>query len=102
MGGTGSFGKGGLFLTAGWAYLWAVVRYVARNPVRVGMLREAEAYPWPSAAAHSGRTQDKPINPESDWSKRFSEIEDWSVWLAEGDEAEELQILRRNMDKGLL
>ena len=83
------------------AYLWAAVRYVERNPVRAGMLREAETYPWSSAAAHCGRAHDNLINLESAWSKRFSEIEDWSAWLAEGDEAEELQILRRNIDKGL-
>ncbi|MES2772471.1 MAG: hypothetical protein V4623_10985 [Pseudomonadota bacterium] len=29
-------------------------------------------------------------------------IEDWSAWLSEGDEAEEMQILRRNIEKSLL
>jgi len=28
-------------------------------------------------------------------------MEDWSAWLAEADEAEELQMLRRNVEKGL-
>ena len=83
------------------AYLWAAVRYVERNPVRAGMLNEAEAYPWSSAAVHCARTLDNLIKPESAWSKLFSEIEDWSAWLAEGDEAEELRILRRNIDKSL-
>ena len=83
------------------AYQWAAVRYVERNPVRAGMVTEAEAYPWSSAAAHCGHERDDLINPESARSKRFSEIEDGSAWLAEGDEAEELQILRRNIDNGL-
>ncbi len=83
------------------AYLWAAVRYVERNPVRAGMERRAEDYRWSSAAAHCGKRSDGLLNPESGLSRKFSELEDWSTWLAEGDEAEELQMLRRNVEKGL-
>lgn len=83
------------------AYLWAAVRYVERNPVRAGMARRAENYRWSSAAAHCGKRPDELHNPDSVWSKRFLEMEDWSAWLAEGDEAEEIQMLRRNIEKGL-
>ncbi len=82
-------------------YLWAAVRYVERNPVRAGMEQHAENYRWSSAAAHCGKRLDGLLNPESGWSKHFSVVEDWSAWLSEGDEAEEIQILRRNVDKGL-
>jgi putative transposase len=41
------------------------------------------------------------LDLESVWSKQFAMIENWSAWLAGGDEAEELQILRRNVEKGL-
>lgn len=83
------------------AYLWAAVRYVERNPVRAGMVRKAEAYRWSSAAAHCGTEQDALLDLESVWNKQFATIENWSEWLAEGDEADELQILRRNVEKGL-
>lgn len=83
------------------AYLWAAVRYVERNPVRAGMVRKAEAYRWSSAAAHCGTAQNALLDLESVWNKQFATIENWSEWLAEGDEADELQILRRNVDKGL-
>jgi putative transposase len=83
------------------AYLWAAVRYVERNPVRAGMVRRAENYRWSSAAAHCGRRLDGLLNLESSWSKQFSAVEDWSAWLSEGDETEEIQILRRNVEKGL-
>lgn len=83
------------------AYLWAAVRYVERNPVRAGMVRRAEQYRWSSAVAHCGRLSDGLLKLESDWSKPFTEMKDWSAWLAEGDEAEELQMLRRNVEKGL-
>jgi putative transposase len=83
------------------AYLWAAVRYVERNPVRAGMESCAENYRWSSAAAHCGNRSDSLINFESDWRKRFPEIDGWSAWLAEGDETEEIRILRQNVEKGL-
>lgn len=33
-------------------YLWAVARYIERNPVKVGLVEKAEAYRWSSAKAH--------------------------------------------------
>ena len=35
------------------------------------------------------------------WRERLAAVDDWSAWLAEGDETEELAVLRRNVDKGL-
>ncbi len=83
------------------AYLWAAVRYVERNPVRAGIVNRAENYRWSSAAAHCGNEIDSLITPKSSWNKKFSSIDDWSAWLAEGDETEEIQILRTNIEKGL-
>ncbi len=83
------------------AYLWAAVRYVERNPVRAGMVRRAENYRWSSATAHCGKGTDSLINPDSSWNKQFVSIDDWSAWLAEGDEKEEIQMLRKHIDKGL-
>jgi putative transposase len=83
------------------AYLWAAVRYVERNPVRAGMERRAQDYRWSSAAAHCGNISDGLLNLESGWSKQFAAIDDWSVWLAEGDMTEQIQTLRQNSEKGL-
>lgn len=83
------------------AYLWAAVRYVERNPVRAGMVKRAENYRWSSAASHCCKEIDSLIDPKSSWNKKFSSIDDWSAWLAEGDETEEIQMLRKNIDKGL-
>ena len=83
------------------AYLWAAVRYVERNPVRAGMVKRAENYRWSSAAAHCGKEIDSLITLKSSWNKKFSSIDDWSAWLAEGDEKEEIQTLRKNIEKGL-
>jgi putative transposase len=83
------------------AYLWAALRYVERNPVRARMVRRAENYAWSSAAAHCGRGADPALTQAAAWRARLAAVGDWSAWLAEGDEAEELSVLRRNVDKGL-
>jgi REP-associated tyrosine transposase len=83
------------------AYLWAALRYVERNPVRARMVRRAENYVWSSAAAHCGRCTDPALTQAATWRERLAAVDDWSAWLAEGDEAEELAVLRRNADKGL-
>ena len=83
------------------AYLWSAVRYVERNPVRAGMECRAENYRWSSAAAHCGSRSDDLLDLESVWSKQFAAVNDWSAWLAEGDETEDIRILRQNVEKGL-
>lgn len=82
-------------------YLWAAIRYVERNPVRAKIVRKAENHPWSSAAARCGLKEDMVLTDKTVWCKQFESIGDWSAWLAEGDEPEQLEILRRNADKGL-
>ena len=82
-------------------YLWAAVRYVERNPVRARMVRKAENYRWSSAAAHCRSGPDPVLTLKPFWQKQFAGRGDWSVWLVEGDAPQRLEILRRNIDKGL-
>ncbi|MDA8329100.1 MAG: transposase [Betaproteobacteria bacterium] len=82
-------------------YLMAAVRYVERNPVRAGMVQRAEDYRWSSAAAHCGNRLDGVLNLESAWVKQFAMIDDWSAWLSEDGEMENIRILRQNVEKGL-
>jgi putative transposase len=65
------------------------------------MLLHAEDYRWSSAAAHCGKRTDGLINPESTWSKEFPSREEWPAYLAEGEISETIQILRKNVEKGL-
>jgi len=83
------------------AYRWAAIRYVERNPVRARMVRKAENYPWSSAAARCGLKEDGVLTKTSFWQREFESIGDWSDWLAEGDEPEEIEVLRRNVERGL-
>jgi putative transposase len=83
------------------AYLWFCVRYVERNPVRAGMVEQAEDYPWSSAAGHCGLRQDVLTVKGSVHWEMFEGVMDWSRWLAEGDDDERLGIVRRNIQKNL-
>ena len=82
-------------------YLWAAIRYVERNPVRAKMVSKAENYPWSSAAGHCGMQDDRVLCSKPYWRRQFEGIGNWSAWLAAGDEPGQLEILRRNADKGL-
>jgi len=83
------------------SYLWAAIRYVERNPVRAGIVDRAENYAWSSASAHCGLRYDPVLTAKSIWQRQFEGIGDWSTWLAERDEQESLEMLRRYADKGL-
>ena len=82
-------------------YLWAAIRYVERNPVRARMVRRAENYRWSSAAAHCGPKADSVLTKDPQWLRQVKSIGDWSKWLAEGDRAEQLEVLRRHVERGL-
>ncbi len=99
---TGYFWQGRFFSSAlDRDYLWAAVRYVERNPVRARIVRTARTYRWSSAAAHCGLRQDPVLTSKPSWRRKFESIGDWPAWLAEGDEPQKLEVLRRNVDKGL-
>ena len=83
------------------AYLYSCVRYVERNPVRAGMVKRAEKYPWSSAAAHCGLKDDPLLTKDFSHWKLFQTIPDWSAWLHEADDAEHINTLRRNIQKNL-
>ncbi len=82
-------------------YLWAAIRYVERNPVRARIVRRAENYPWSSAAAHCGLKADPVLATNREWKRQLQSIGDWSAWLAEGDQPEQLTVLRRYVECGL-
>ena len=46
------------------AYLWAVARYIERNPVRAHLSESAESYIWSSAKAHILGINDDILSPE--------------------------------------
>jgi putative transposase len=78
-------------------YMWNAIRYVERNPVRAGMVKRAEDYPWSSAAAHCGLRYDPLL---SDDFPPPGVIDDWSKWLEIKDSDEEIRMIRRHTSTG--
>ena len=65
------------------AHFWNAIRYVELNPVRAGLSRRAEDYPWSSARAHCEKRPD------------------WSAWLAHGNDLGVDDQLRKHTRLGL-
>jgi putative transposase len=77
-------------------HLWAAVRYVERNPVRSGLVTEAEAYPWSSAAPHCGLRGDPVLSHDLPLT---ADVDDWASWLRaeeDGPATEQLRSRTRN------
>jgi putative transposase len=69
-------------------YLWAVARYIERNPLKVGLAKSAEAYRWSSAKSHLTGADDAVLSSTSwlDPSERAAYSE---FVLDENDEVDE-------------
>lgn len=79
-------------------HLWAAIRYVELNPVRAGMVRRAEEYPWSSALAHSGLRSDPLLSPiPGFYGTVFGR---WSDWLADSNNAASDEIIRKHTRTG--
>lgn len=78
------------------AYLYCCARYVERNPVRAGLVKLAEDYPWSSARAHVFGIYDPLLSPMP----LISQIKDWSAFLRDEEKEEDLEKLRMNQSTG--
>lgn len=62
-------------------HLWKATRYTELNPVRAGLVSEAVAWPWSSAAAHCGVARaEVPLSIEL-WNATWAASE-WKAYLA--------------------
>lgn len=77
-------------------HVYAAVRYVERNPVRAGIAARAEDYRWSSALAHVQR-RGHPLLGDF---YLLEEIDDWSEYLRQEEEQEDLKLLRRHGSVG--
>ena len=62
---------------------WEALRYVELNPVRGGMVKAAEEWPWSSASAHLSGRDSSGMLDTADWKDRWS-AETWRETLALG------------------
>jgi putative transposase len=73
-------------------HLFSAVRYVERNPVRAGVVERADEYRWSSARAHVQGGEDGVLN----WPLELEDVApDWAAYLAEPEDLEWTQGLRR-------
>jgi len=79
------------------SHLWAAVRYVERNPVRAGLVKRAEQYPWSSAAPHCRLRHDALL---SDDFPPPGVINDWKQWLSGGEDEEAVDRIRAHTHTG--
>ena len=79
------------------AHLWSAVRYVERNPVRAGLVKRAEDYPWSSAAGHCGLRQDAMLSGQLE---RSDHVGNWRAMLREPGEEAEVALLRKHTRTG--
>lgn len=63
------------------SHLWAAVRYVELNPVRAGLVRRPDEYPWSSARQHATGSEDPILDPARPFPGAISS---WVEWLLEG------------------
>lgn len=77
-------------------YLYAAVRYVERNPVRAGLVKKAEDYPWSSAKAHILKQEDALLSDNF----LLSEIKNWSSYLAEDDKIKDAALFKQHSFTG--
>ena len=73
-------------------YLWAVARYIERNPLKVGLAEKAEVYRWSSAKAHITGASDNLLGTTSWLSPQ--EQSDYAEFAAAEDEETDNAIRR--------
>jgi putative transposase len=73
----------------------SAIRYVLRNPVRAGIVRNAWSYPWSSARWLVGRNHQDPLAEES---PMLPEVGDWRTLLS--SDPHDPEVLRRHTRTG--
>ncbi len=77
-------------------YLYSAVRYVERNPVRAGLVKNAEDYRWSSARTHVYHEHDILLSD----SFLSSEIKDWALYLSEYEDPLLTDTFRKHASTG--
>jgi putative transposase len=79
-------------------HLWIALRYVERNPVRAGLVRQTCEWRWSSAAVHCGEAADEFLDCEL-WNKRWSATS-WKEYLSTEEPSADIDAIRRSTHTG--
>lgn len=80
------------------SHFMAAVRYVEQNPVRAGIVRTAEEYPWSSARFHCGLVGSDELL-DTRWPDAKA-LENWSQWLSRDCDTGVENLIRRHTLSG--
>lgn len=75
-------------------HLWQALRYTELNPVRAGLVVEAEAWTWSSAAFHCGARAAEGWMSMEEWQERWS-VSSWREYLRAGGSESEIIAVRQ-------
>ncbi len=74
-------------------HLWEALRYAELNPVRAGLVAEAEAWTWSSAAVHCGFAVADEWLAMEEWKERW-DVSSWRNYLGAGETESERMAIR--------
>jgi putative transposase len=80
-------------------HLWEALRYTELNPLRAGLVSEAESWPWSSAPSHCGaKAADNWLALEM-WRSRWT-VPAWQSYLTAGETESHLATIRQRTHTG--
>ena len=80
-------------------HLWIALRYVEQNPVRAGLVANADLWPWSSAPVHCGQARGTLDLDLLLWTKRWTSA-NWRAYLRAGESEADLEAIRENTHTG--
>jgi putative transposase len=80
-------------------HLWEALRYTELNPLRAGLVAEAESWPWSSAASHCGTEPADDSLALEMWRSHWTPSE-WRNYLAAGESESRLAVIRQRTHTG--
>ena len=80
-------------------HLWEALRYTELNPLRAALVREAESWPWSSAASHCGTQPAEDWLALEMWRSHWAPSE-WRNYLAAGESESRLAVIRQRTHTG--
>jgi putative transposase len=76
-------------------HLLTVLRYIERNPLRAGLVRRAEDWPWSSLTSWLKDNESRIVEPSP-----VDRPEDWASWVSHPLTIGELEQVRQSVNRG--
>jgi putative transposase len=80
-------------------HLWEALRYTELNPVRAGLVGDAESWTWSSAATHCGAAAPNGLLTMEPWREQW-DASSWREYLLAGETESEILSVRQSTHTG--